>query len=175
MKTMKATHLLLIGLTILLSALFLSLVSMTVHIVHGYVEKEIDLEPSKNVHMALDQLLPAEVTYFNVSIEHGCDRLSITVLRYGDTYGKSIEKILYRDEELTLTNLKRWEVIALSFIANSSCKVNILLTYTVHTRPFIWLAIPSFILAIMGSTISLYALISIVTLRLKAKRMYTPR
>lgn len=172
MKAMKATRLLLMGLTILLSALFLSLLSMTVHTAYGYVEKEVCLEPSKNVYMTLNQLLPARAIYFNMSIRHSCDRLSITVLRYVNAHGKSLERVLYRGEELVLTNLKRWEAAALSFTSNNSCKVNVLLAYTIYVRPFIWLAIPSFILAIVGSAISLCALISIITLHLKSRRVH---
>jgi len=166
-------HLLLIGLSILVFALFLSLISMSVHTIHGYVEKEVRLEHSKSVFIDLDRILPVEVMYFNLSIEHDCDRLSIAMLRYGDTRERTVEKTLYRGEQLVLTNLKRWEVTALSFNASSSCRVTILLTFTTNVRPFIWLAIPSFILAIMGSMISLWALISIVTLRLKAKRVHS--
>lgn len=174
-KTVKVTHLLLIGLTILVVALLLSLISMSVYTIHDYVEKEIRLEDSRGVFIDLDRILPVEVMYFNLSIEHDCDWLSIVMLRYSDTRERTVEKTLYRGEQLVLTNLKRWEVTALSFTANNSCRVIILLTFVIYVRPFIWLAIPSFILAIMGSIISLWALISIVTLRLKAKRFHPAR
>ncbi len=159
-----------LGIGLLITALFMALLAMTAYTVCGSIEEHYSLEPSKPAFVDLVRSLPSGTTTFNMSVSHTCRNLTVVMMGINGSKQNVIERKLNEYEKLNLVHVERMGIQFLSLESDTSCEATLVLSYIASRHPLIWLVIPSFVLMLVGSILALQAFISIMSIRVKARK-----